>query len=410
LYQRYSSLAAEFALFAVSVAIFQGSRLLLNMVGAAELSASDFNTWVLVLTALGYAPFLLVGITNGMNRVIPVLLGKNLGAEAERAEQAAWVVVLWVAGTLLVAGLFSALANSILAFALLAASLTIAYQAQQFGLRSRFLFNRASAQQLIGGIALIVCAGLLWLHGSAAFSLLMGLYIIALGFVVVSGAVLRRPVLPKHDRRLLAEMITTGFPMMLIGLVFSFLITADRWIATVALGPRGAAPYALASLVASVGLLIPNIVAQQVYPRMARAFGRNESASGLLRMASQQGVAAAGLTVPAAFAVVFFMAVVIPRVVPQYDVAALPASIIALGLVPLALFTGYGNFLNVVGAYWAYLRIQMLALVLALILMWIGVQLLALPGLALGLSLSLLTYGLMVRATAIAVSHQDRIP
>jgi O-antigen/teichoic acid export membrane protein len=127
-------------------------------------------------------------------------------------------------------------------------------------------------------------------------------------------------------------------------------------------------------------------------------------------MASQQGVAAAGLTVPAAFAVVFFMAVVIPRVVPQYDVAALPASIIALGLVPLALFTGYGNFLNVVGAYWAYLRIQMLALVLALILMWIGVQLLALPGLALGLSLSLLTYGLMVRATAIAVSHQDRIP
>ena len=65
-----------------------------------------------------------------------------------------------------------------------------------------------------------------------------------------------------------------GFPIMLVGLLGSLYYTADRWIAAGSLTAADAGSYGLASLVASAAFLVPMVIAQQQYPRLANLYGK----------------------------------------------------------------------------------------------------------------------------------------
>ena len=393
----------QFGAFAASTLAYQAGRFLFSLAAARALAPPDFAGWALVVTALVYAPSVLLGIPNGMSREVPRLLGADDVAGARRAEVAAWCATVLGAGAVIVAAAAVAavgiLADAILVLGILFAA-TLVYTTQQFSFRSRLRFGAASAQQATCGALMLVLAAVVAFGAVGGLADVTAFYAAPLVAAILVGTVAAPPrivgAVPCEGRRLAA----IGWPIMLAGLVFSVFVTVDRWIAASVLGTEAAAPYALASLLASAMLVIPSVVSQQTYPRMAMAHGRGVRMGALWGMAARQGVTATALVAPVGVALALFAWFGLPALLPEYRGAAPATVVLALGFGVLALFTGYGNLLNVVGRQRVYLGAQVAAAAIGVPAMLIGAVGWGSIGIAVGMAASHVAYGVLVRGAA----------
>lgn len=397
--------AREVGVFGASTIVYQGSRFLFSIAAASVLAPADFSGWGMMLALLVYAPALMFGVNNGMAREVPVAIGANHLEVADRAVGVTWAVAgLAVALVMAAALLASAVAPlpsvNVIAAAVLVSG-TIVYGVQQFILRSRLRFVAASVQQGALGLLMLSATTFLASLGTADFVAVAALYGVPLATAVIVGFGLDRKLV---SVRLVADegwrLASVGFPIMLAGLVFSLLVTLDRWLAVSLLGPEEAAPYALASLMAAAMLVAPTVVSQQTYPRMAIARGRGAGSVELLAMARTQGLLAAGLVAPVAAALCGIAIFGVPLLLPQYEAAVPSVVLLTSGFVVLAYLTGYGNYLNVVGAQWRYLGSQLAGVAVALVLAWAGGVAFGLSGIAAGMALGHIAYGGLLRSVA----------
>lgn len=398
--------AREFGLFTASTILYQGARFIFSLAAAHALVPEDFTAWALVVALLVYAPSLLLGVVNGMSRELPLLIGEGSKEAAERTVAAAWAATMAattviIVGAMVVAAAAPTVLGSSLLVGILAAS-TIIFGTQQFILRSRLRFDASSAQQATFGALILIAAGFLLVVGAAEFRTTAFLYGGALLVAILLGLTLAPPPLPPRlDLDEMRRLVSIGFPIMLAGLVFSLFVTLDRWIAIALLGPQRAAPYALASLIAAAMLVVPTVISQQTYPRMAIARGAGASTAVLRTMARRQGYFAAATVAPIAVAIGLFAWLGIPLLLPTYGSAASAVVVLSLGFIVLGYLTGYGNYLNVVGGQWRYLGAQLIGVASAVSLMFVGGRLFGLLGIALGMSLSHVVYGTVLRWIAV---------
>ncbi len=358
--------------------------------------------WAIFIAALSYAPAALLGAGNGMNREVPRLIGAGRNTEAVASEEAVSSLGLIVVGVVGLGGLgLGLLLPPALAIGFTtAAAGVILYQFQQFALRSNLRFNRASMQQLTFGIILLVLAGILLAAGELGLEPATLGYGSALALAVVTGAFLHPLRFRASALRLIPRLIGIGLPIMFAGVVFAILVTADRWIAVGLLDPEDAGAYGFASLVASAMLIVPSVISQQIYPRMALAHGQDRPIGHLWQMAGRQALASAAMTAPIALAIAVGIATLVPEFVPEYGAAILPTATLCVGYVVLVLGNGYGNFLNVVGAQRQYLGAQLVSTGLAFSLMAAGALIGGLTGIAIMSVVSFATYAAIVRLTA----------
>lgn len=399
-----ASSTREFVVFGSSTFLYQGGRFVFYLAAASAMAPADFASWAIVLAILVYAPSLLFGVTNGMSRELPILSGRQEETDADRTEDAAWfatIASVAVVLALCVVGVTVATTDlrSVVLLGLLAAG-TIVYFTALSVLRSRLRFNAASIQQGTFGVVAIVAALVLGASASVDLAAVASYYGAAIALSVGVGLGLARPSSLKPDIQEVRRLARIGFPIMLAGLLFSLYVTSDRWIAIVLLGEETAGPYTFASLIAAAALVIPSVVSQQVYPRMGIARGQDATARQLRGMARGQGLLAAGLVLPITIGVSLFAWVGIPVLLPAYAAAASSVVVLSLGLLALSFFSGYGNYLNVVGGQWRYFGSQVVGLVTAVTLMVIGGTALGLIGIAIGMTSSHLIYGLVLRAAA----------
>lgn len=377
----------EFAFFLGSVVALQASRFLFTLLVAASLQPAAFTSWAQFVTFVGYAPVLLLGVGNGMNRSIPIHIGRGDTGEAAEIEGATWsMVAMMTVVSVALSGLLAwADVNEWLAAAVLGGAAVTVYQVQQFAMRSRLQFSPASAQQWAWALTLGL-GGLVLLRSDRSLPSVLGIWTAVAGLAIVIGFVLRRPLVSRPSVSRTLRLLTMGFPIMLSGLLGNMFFTADRWAAAARLEPSAAGSYGLASLVASAAFLVPTVIAQQQYPRLAMLYGAGAQASDLMAAARRQSLVAAGASLATGIGITAFASLVLPSVLPAYDEVATPASVLSLGIAALAGGTGYGNLLIVVGAMWAYLGILVSCFAIAVPLMLLGSQLGGGVGLALGVA------------------------
>lgn len=377
----------EFVFFLGSVVALQASRFLFTLLVAGGLRPAEFTSWAQFVTFVGYAPTLLFGVANGMNRVIPIHIGRGEAAEAAEAEGATWsmVATMTVASLALSALLAWAAVSAWLAAAILAGAAVTVYQVQQFAMRSRLQFNSASTQQW-GWTFIIGLGGVVLLLSDRSLGSVFGIWTAGAALAIVIGFVLRRPVVTRPSASRTWRLLTMGFPIMLSGLLGNLFFTADRWAAVARLEPSAAGSYGLASLVASAAFLVPTVIAQQQYPRLAMLYGAGAGAAELMSAARRQSLVAAGASLATGIGITAFTFLIVPSVLPAYDAVAIPAAVLSFGIAALAGGTGYGNLLIVVGAMWAYLGILASCFVIAVPLMLLGSELGGGVGLALGVA------------------------
>ena len=388
-----------------STVIYQGARFAFSLAAARALEPADFTSWVLVISVLVYAPSLLLGVSNGLSRELPILIASGRSSDADRGIAATWFATLAAVAAVLLAALMVVLlapsaASLGVAMALLVPA-TIVVGIQQFILRSTLRFGAAAAQQALFGVLMAVSTLILWV--GIADDLVGAALLYAAPTVIAMGAGMFGTA-PRQwggwTTQDLTRLASIGFPIMVAGLVFSIFVTLDRWMAITLLGLVDAAPYALASLIATAMLVIPGVVSQQTYPRMAMALGHGAGRAELLSMARRQGLVAAAVVAPIALGLVLFSVMAIPILLPDYEAARAAVVILSIGYVLLALLTGYGNYLNVMGGQWRYLAAQLAAATVSVLLMVVGGSLLGITGIALGMAGSHLVYGLLLSRTA----------
>lgn len=404
----------EFLWFGGSTIVYQGSRFAFSLAAARSLNAADFTAWALVVALLAYAPAVLLGVSNGMSRELPILSGRGELRSMDRVLSATWVATgIALAALAVIAGVVAlalpAVGTEVALVALLAGG-TIVFGIQQFVLRSRLRFDAASLQLAVFGAAAIAVAVLLAFSADAGLAFAATLYGVPLMAGIATGIAVERPAISLPASAAVAMRLAgIGFPIMLAGLVFSLFVTLDRWTAALLLGAERAAPYTLASLLAAALLVVPTVVSQQTYPRMAVARGEGADAVALRAMARQQGVRAGGLVLPIAAAVVGFAFIGIPAWLPAYRDATGAVVALSIGFAALAAFTGYGNYLNVVGAQWRYLAAQVAGVVAAVPLMVAGGASFGLTGIGIAMAASHVLYGALLFMVARRTPIMDRL-
>lgn len=368
----------EFLFFLASTSAFQVTRLLVNLVAAAVLLPAAYGTWGLMIVLLTYSQQGSLGIINGANLQIPILLGQGdhrKAAETEEVALAGAIVTGAIVGACAGCAIF-ALDNSWSSLALplaLAIALQQLYLFYQVSLRARLAFNNASVQQLALaalapalGLPLLIAAGVSGLVLSQAAAFGVGALLVALAW--------RRNVRPIWRAGRTLELIVAGFPIMLTGLVYGALVSTDRWVILTISGEQSLGHYTLAATFSSGILFVAAVIAQQFYPRMAHELGRAGATRGLRKLGLQQSILAAAVVLPVAGLFIALSPWAIPTFFPKYRDAVAPLQILSIAYLLLTASGGFTNLLVAVGRAWEVLILQVVAVVVDVVLAVILLQ------------------------------------
>jgi O-antigen/teichoic acid export membrane protein len=281
---------------------------------------------------IGYAPFLQLGILNGLNRELPYYVGKGDREKAKELASAAqsWALVVGgvtclvlfgVAGWHLVRGewLMAAgwAANAVLTVFLFYNTyyLQMTYRTSQDFARLA-LFN---VIQSAAALLLLVLVAWFGFYGLCMRVVLVGAMSLMLHFhwrpirvgLAWSGAHL------KH-------LFVIGAPIFGVGQLYTWWAVINSTLVLRFAGTEGMGLYSMVAM-ATTGLeFIPAAVSTVVYPRMAEQYGRRESVRELVRMARKPMIFSTLGLLPVIVGAMFLVEPVMRLVVPRY-VAAAPA-------------------------------------------------------------------------------------
>ncbi len=408
---RRSPLFREFLLFALSTVLLQASRFAVNLFAAKRLGPETFGFWYVLNLALAYGGLAHLGVVNAMNRDVPVFRGKG-DAERVRLIQSVSVGVLLVstvvAGVVMVVSLafLEPIPRAPLAALIALFVVTQPYLFLQVYLKSDGQFERLSLQQLLlallfplSVVPLTIGYGLSgFILGQALVTLLISL------FILRTWTFHLRPVFNVQET---LRLVRVGLPIMLVGLMYTLLTTADRWVITAFLDLARLGHYSLAIMVLGVLSLVPMVIAQQMYPRMAEAWGRTSDARDVLRWALRQTGMAVAFTAPLILVLYFAAPPLIRAFLPAYAEGVAPVKIILFGPLFLAFSGGFANLLNTLDKQVYYLAVQAAALLVNVGLNVVFVRAgLGISGVALGTTLTYALYGLALVAVSLRLVYR----
>lgn len=353
--------AGSVSISARVVGTFAGGNLvatMLRMVGGVLTSRviepavlGQYNALGLVV---GYAPFLQIGVNNGLNRELPYLFGKEDRAQAIELATAAQAWSLLTASlaalALLCIGLWQLLqGRSDLAAGW--ATFAVVVFGGLFGqgylhalFRTSSEFVRLAHIGVVDAIVAVLLVAFVWLLGW------WGLCLRGLLLALTSLALLwfLRPIRvpPKWNLQRLLQLVRTGVPICAVGQLYMWWTTLDATLVLNYAGKRQLGLYAIAGMAAPTVGLLTSALAQVIYPKMSECYGRTASVQAIVRMcAAPIGFGLLATAAVSALAWVLLPAVAM-MVLPRY-VEGIPAAQWAILATAVLAFSPILNVFNV---------------------------------------------------------------
>ncbi len=243
---------------------------------------------------LGYAPILQLGILNGLNRELPYSFGTGDRQRAKELAAAGQAWAFMIGGLVALSLLMIAIweyahgqperAAAWLANAVMALFLFYGTYYLQSTFRSAQHFARVALVNVVessAGLLLLVAVAFLGFYGLCIRSVLIGATSVCLLH-------LWRPVRvgPKWSVRHVKHLLIIGAPIFAVGQVYTLWSgVVNSTLVLRFAGAEGMGLYAMVALAWASLDLIPQAVAQVVYPRMAEQYGRSSRLSPLVEIA-----------------------------------------------------------------------------------------------------------------------------
>ncbi len=330
-------------------------RLVGGLLSARAVDPSVLGLFNGVGLVLGYAPFLQLGILNGLSRELPLHFGKG---EELTAQQLASAAQAWA---LTVGGLAAVVLLGVSVWQAFHASWQLAAGWGTYALSVFFLFYGSYYLQLLfrtrGHFAKLsvtnTVSNALTLIG-VMFVQMFGFYGLCLRSIVGSVANVGmlwhwRPVRvsPIWNSQHLWRLLKIGAPIFGVGQLYGWWVVLDSTLVLKHMGTQGLGLYQLAIIVGTTVNFLPDAVAEIIYPRMAETYGRTGKFRDLLRLA-RRPIMYLGLgIVPLVFLGWHLIPPVARIVLPKY-VDAIPAAQWTLLLAGLSCLTPVNSAFNVV--------------------------------------------------------------
>ena len=396
----------EAAGFGSSTVLEQVSRVGTGLVAAAVLGPTVWGSWYLLNLVIRYGALAHLGAVNGMNREVPAATGRGNAVMADLARRNAFGFMLlsyvalcgMIAVLALVLGHRLPLVELFMTLALLGAHQTYSFAATYFKASTRFgLVSRLQAASAIV-FPLAAIPGAL-LGGLPGF--ILGQVITYAILSMLAGRIDRRTYQAALDHAVVRSLIRIGFPIMLVGVIHALLTTTDRWVIVLSLGQEPLGHYSLAIMAVGALQLVPMVFAQQVYPRMAHAWGATRDSSLLRELASRQARLALGAVAALVVPTALLAPTLVRTLLPAYEpgIGALLVSLV--GPLIAVIGQGFGNILNVIDRQGVYLGLVAGAIAVNLVVSLLLVGPFGLIGVSVGTitGTTFLAAGLLVAGT-----------
>jgi len=413
---RASKLFREFVLFGSSTILYQASRFIVLLVVASIVGPRDFGIWNLLNLVLVYGAYAPLGVGNGMNRDVPLFKGRgNVNKVREvRSVSAGFIGLstMIIAACLVLIAPFVVDSSTVLALRLVSGLFLVfqLYNFCQIYLVSDSRFDQMSYQQIAFAVLLPAVAIPL------AYKWKLNGFIVGQGFAYLAAALFMAKMVgfnfkPHLDWPEVRRLIRVGLPIAAVGLSYGLLTTVDRWVVQKYLGTTQLGYYSLTIVVGSVVTMLPKVLSDQIYPRMAETYGNTSDYRSLKRWIVGQ-IISTGAVLSLVVMVAFFALPPLVRVaLPAYQPGILPMRISLIGFLFLPLAGAFGNFLNTVSKQMYYLAVQLFAIPLEIILSILLIRLgMGIEGVALAMAITSFLYCFALFLVGMRMLRQHPLP
>lgn len=384
---------------AVGNYVHAGAQALRSLFLARILGPADFGLVSAVNLAVNYLLYLDLGASLGVQREVPMEVGRDRPEEAD-AWESAGLVVRVLSGTVgaLLLAVYTvarwASLSSVYRWCLLIGCAVVSFQAltafAQIVLQARRRFRTLAVLTIsvaVANLVLGVAAG--YVAGPAGVLAAQAFVLGAAAVVVVRSLV--RPQLKVVTRKRLKQLLRIGGPLLVLQALGMNLVSIDQVLSGLLLGIDQLGLYTLAMFAGLILQLVALSIGQAVGPRLFNAYGRRHEIEDV-RDLTWRPVWILSLILPPATAFLWLVApLIIEWVLPAYVPVIGPMRINIVGVFFLAINYGVSTVLVAVQKHWVNIPIvsACLGLNIAIDLVLVNVYDLGLTGIAIG---SLVTY------------------
>ncbi|KJJ84405.1 polysaccharide biosynthesis protein [Candidatus Omnitrophus magneticus] len=317
------------------------------------LSPEMMGVWAFFLMILSYALFAHFGVFTAIGVLIPYFRGKKDFKEIGALSNTAFVFtcVMSIAVALIVffsSFFFEHAEPRYMAFGIRMISLiifaTIFYNFFTELLRADKLFSIISKAILVNALSMaFFILGLTYFFGLyGIFYAALLATIATLAYVVFAA---RYKLKFEFDFEKLKVLLRAGFPILVTGITYTFLISVDKIVIMRLLGPKALGFYSIAILAFTYANTFPKLFGIVIFPSMQESFGETDSKEYILSFVKKPSFIMAWF-LPVLLAAAFFLVpVLVYYVIPKYSAGVTSMKILLFGCFFISLAPLAQNFL-----------------------------------------------------------------
>lgn len=348
-----NSLFKEFSVYSISTIFFHSSRILTELLVARLVGPELFGVWYLLNLLLTYRSVTFLGVVNGMLLKVPMLRGSNEQHAVSLHQNVAFSAMLLSVMLTALALLALMFVGSGVHVQYLGVMILLFFSNQlYYFIDALFIanaqFNNISKMQMACAV-LFPCltVPLVYRYGLSGF--IVGTSLAYLAAAALAFWKYGIQLKFQLNQKVLRHLIAIGFPIMLVGIIYSFFLTVDRWMIELMLGTEQLGVFSLAILTFGTLTILPATIARQFYPKMAFDWGNTRSSAVLEAWCRKQMRYCSYVVLATVIGVQVLFPLLIWYWLPQYQASITSVLIIALGVLSMPLAAGWGDVINILG-------------------------------------------------------------
>jgi len=360
--------------------IAQGIGMVRGLAVAAILGPTALGLWNALSLIFSYGKESHLGTLNALDREVPINRGKEDWKRVAAVQDVTLGAILSL--PLLVAVVIFAISFFLDSTPEVVFGLRLLAPAIIFGLLYDFFFKLFRAYHNFGMVArlVVIMAAIdiiLALALSAVYGI-YGLFVAQLATYFLMFIIARRysdfKVHIRFSIPASINLVKIGLPILMVGLVNTLLSTADRLMIIKFLGQTDLGYYAIGLGMVQVLLLVPYVIAEVLYPRIAYAYGQSQQKDSLQAFVIQPQLLISIAAPLLAGALFIIFPALVTLLLPDYIPGITAGRILIAGWVFMAL-PGAGAALYTIGKQRIVLWLTFAAVILNVIFNYIAISL-----------------------------------
>jgi len=333
------------------------------------LGPQQYGYYLSISLIFTFIPLMQLGTLNAMNREIPFYKARNQFDKVKEIKDLTLsflltvptvsVILMFVISIILyftnieneykIGFFYSSIISLLIIFSLY---VEMYYKSEQnFRFASRLILIKSMSQSILT-LFLVYLMGYNGLYLGMILGFLIEIFIGKTSFTNANF---------KVDGKKYKELIQLGFPIMLVGMVWSILIASDRLMITAMMSPEDLGNYGIGMLVFNSMMLLPQVIGQVYYPKIVEYISSqnyNELYRQYWKVNFFLAVGVAGIVLTLYFLFPWFVKVFLP----EYTGGIKTGQILILGVYPLTLVGFSANYFNATKNQKTYIMIQIVTI------------------------------------------------